>query len=277
MDLAPHNPYGLTIKHPVLTAAGCFGYGVEYVHTVDLTQIGAIVTRSTSLQPSRTSHRPRIIETPAGILSVGQWPNPGLDYVLNHYAPTWTTWSTPVILSIVGDAPDDYATIARSLEGVEGIAALELNIAPTAKRAKNVTKAVRDATQLPLLVKLPLLDETTFDQYVDEIIDAGADVLTLLAPLRGVHIDPHSGKHMEGWLSGPAIRPIALRSVVRAASRVSIPIVGCGGVMTAEDAQQFFVAGATAIQIGTALLTDAFAATRITHNLATQEESNREE
>ncbi|MEM8530741.1 MAG: nitronate monooxygenase [Chloroflexota bacterium] len=277
MDLAPHNPYGLTIKHPVLTAAGCFGYGVEYAHTIDFAQLGAIVTRSTSLHPLRTNEPPRIIETTAGILSVEQWPNPGLEYVLNQYAPTWATWSTPVILSIVGNAPDDYAIIARSLEGVEGIAALELNVAAIAKRAKNVTKAVRDATQLPLLVKLPLLDETTFDQYVDEIVDAGADVLTLLSPPRGLHIDPHSGKHMEGWLSGPAVRPIALRSVARTASRVSIPIVGCGGVMSTEDAQQFFAAGAQAVQVGTALLTDAFAATRIAHDLATLEESNRAE
>ena len=277
MDLAPHNPYGLTIRHPVLTAAGCFGYGVEYAHTVDLTQLGAIVTRSTSLHPLRTNEPPRIVETTAGILSVEQWPNPGLEYVLNHYAPIWATWSTPVILSIVGNAPDDYATIARSLEGVEGIAALELNVATIANRAKNVTKAVRDATQLPLLVKLPLLDETTFEQYVDEIIQAGADVLTLLAPPRGVHIDPHSGKHMEGWLSGPAIRPIALRSVARTASRVSIPIVGGGGVMSAEDAQQFFAAGARAVQVGTALLTDTFAATRIAHDLVTPIESNRAE
>lgn len=277
MDLAPHNPYGLTIKHPVLTAAGCFGYGVEYAHTVDITQLGAIVTRSTSLHPLRTNEPPRIIETTAGILSVEQWPNPGLDYVLNHYAPTWATWSTPVILSIVGNAPDDYATIARILEGVEGIAALELNVANIANRAKKITKAVRDATQLPLLVKLPMLDETMFDQYVDEIVEAGADILTLLSPPRGVHIDPHSGTHMEGWLSGPAIRPIALRSVAHMASRVSIPIVGCGGVMSAEDARQFFAAGATAVQVGTALLTDAFAATRITRDLAIWGESNRAE
>ncbi|NOK59765.1 MAG: dihydroorotate dehydrogenase [Chloroflexi bacterium AL-W] len=277
MDLAPHNPYGLAIKHPVLTAAGCFGYGVEYAHTVALAQIGAIVTRSTSLRPIRTSQRPRIIETPAGILSVGQWPNPGLNYVLNHYAPTWATWSTPVILSIVGDSPDDYATIARALEGVEGIAALELNVATVAARAKSVTKAVRAATQLPLLIKLPLLDETTFDQYVEEIIDAGADVLTLLSPPHGLHIDPHSGEQIEGWLSGPTIRSVTLRAVARTAPRVSIPIVGCGGVMSAEDAQQFFAAGAKVVQVGTALLTDAFAVTRITHDLAMLEESNRAE
>src|SRR5690349_19180490 len=127
IDLAPANPYGLTLKTPVLTAAGCFGYGVEYARTVDLASLGGVVTRSTSLR-ARRSQPLSIVETPAGLLTVGAWSNPGLAYVLKHYAPVWSTWTTPVILGLVGDSPDEYAQAVGALEGIDGIAGVELHV-----------------------------------------------------------------------------------------------------------------------------------------------------
>src|SRR5689334_4618988 len=155
IDLAPNNPYGLQLRCPVLTAAGCFGYGIEYARLVDLEAIGAIVTCSTTLQGRRGSP-PQLIETPAGVLCVGGWKDPGLARVLDRFAPTWAGWNTPVILSIAGAGIEDFSAIASALEGIEGIAGLELNLAEHAERAARITAAVRLATQLPLLAKLPV-------------------------------------------------------------------------------------------------------------------------
>src|SRR4051794_11648364 len=118
IDLAPHNPYGLTLRRPVLTAAGCFGYGVEYARLADIAGIGAIITRSTTLHRRRVSQPPQLIETPAGLLAVGEWPNPGLARVIDRHAPVWASWDTPVLLSVAGASADEFAAFAAALEGV---------------------------------------------------------------------------------------------------------------------------------------------------------------
>jgi dihydroorotate dehydrogenase (NAD+) catalytic subunit len=261
IDLAPKNPYGLALKAPVLAAAGCFGYGVEYARLVDIDRIGAIVTRSTTLRGRRVGRAPRLIETPAGLLAVGDWPDPGLGRVAERYAPAWAAWATPVLLSVVSDAPEEYAAFASALEGVEGIAGLELNLAAQASSAARITSAVRAATQLPVLAKLP--PTTGLAALARSVADAGADALTLIGSSRGMAIDPRSREAAEGWLSGPALRPFALAQVSDVAAAVGVPVVGCGGIATADDARQFLAAGATAVQIGAALLADPSAVVRI--------------
>jgi dihydroorotate dehydrogenase (NAD+) catalytic subunit len=262
IDLAPNNPYGLTLRNPVLAAAGCFGYGVEYARTVDLTQLGAIVTRSTSLRPRRGS-RPRVVETPAGVLLVSSWPNPGLEYVVRHHAPVWAAWETPVILSVIEDSPTDYARFAKELEWVEGIAGLELNLADAQAQAAAIVGATRAATQLPLLAKLPALDAAALIELAHAVVAAGADALTLVAPPHGLQIDVETGERIEGRLCGPAIHPPALRLAAAVAAVVSVPVVGCGGIASSVHARQFLAAGASAVQIGVALLSDPFLAGRI--------------
>jgi len=266
IDLAPHNPYGLNLKSPVLTAAGCFGYGVEYARMVDLAAIGAIITRSTSLR-GRRGQAPRLLEMPAGVLTVGSWPDPGLARVIDRFAPVWATWNTPVILSVGGATLEEYVAIAAALEGVEGIAGLELNLTEHSERAARITAATRAATQLPLLAKLSPLG-TQLADLARSVADAGADALTLTGPPRGMAADPHSGERLQGWLSGPAIRPLALAVVAEVAAVVATPIVGCGGIATVADARQFLAAGATAVQVGAALLANPYAAAQIAGALA---------
>jgi len=268
IDLAPHNPYGLSLKSPVLTAAGCFGYGVEYARMVDLAAIGAIITRSTSLR-GRRGQAPQLLEMPAGVLTVGGWPDPGLARVIKRLAPVWATWNTSVILSIAGATIEDFAAAAAALEGVEGIAGLELNLVEHSERAARITAATRAATQLPLLVKLPPLS-TKLVELVRSVADAGADALTLIGPPRGMAADPHSDEALHGWLSGPAIRPLALAVVAEVAAAVTTPIIGCGGVATVADARQFLAAGAAAVQVGVALLANPNAAAQIGAALADQ-------
>jgi dihydroorotate dehydrogenase (NAD+) catalytic subunit len=260
IDLAPHNPYGLRLRNPVMAAAGCFGFGIEYARSVPIERLGAIVTHSISLHGRSRSRPPWLRETPAGVVS-GGWLDRGLEYVLRRCVPVWATWRTPVILSVAGD----FAAVAAALEGVEGIAGLELNLADKPAAAGTITAAVRAATQLPVLVKLPLHDDLT--TTLRAAAAAGADAATLIAPPGALLVKPESGVQLHGRLSGPAIRPLALHALAEARAAVAIPTAGCGGVMTAEDAWQFLALGADAVQVGTALLTDPSAAVRIAEEL----------
>jgi dihydroorotate dehydrogenase (NAD+) catalytic subunit len=266
IDLAPNNPYGLALSSPVMAAAGCFGYGVEYARLADLERIGAIVTRSTTLQRRRVARPPRLVETPAGVLAVGAWPNPGLERVVERYAPVWAGWKTPVLLSLVGESPAEYAAMAAALEGIEGIAGLELNVEDHTAHAAAITAATRGVTQLPLLVKLTPLDEGLPD-IARAVAGAGADAITVIARPHALVVDQRSGERLAGRLSGPALRPLALRLVAEVAAAVDVPVVGCGGIAAADDARQFLAVGAAAVQVGAALLADPGAAARIAHDL----------
>lgn len=257
IDLAPNNPYGLTLRSPAVAAAGCFGYGLEYARAVDLGRAGAVVTRTTTLQPQRAAQPPRLVETPGGVLCVGRWPNPGLRAVLERHAPVWATWDTPVILSVAADSPGECAQLAGALEGVEGVAALELCLldAPAA-RAAALLRAARAATHLPLLAKLPPLDPEPLAELARALAEAGADALTVSPWPPALLIDPDSGERLEGRLSGPALLPLALRLVAAVAQAAPAPVLGGGGVASPADARRFLAAGARAVQIGAALLVE---------------------
>ncbi len=266
IELAPNSAYGLQLRSPVMTAAGCFGYGVEFTRLVEFGSLGAIVTTSTSALRRRAVPAPRLIETSAGVLAVGPWPNPGLDYVLERHAPQWATWSTPVILSVVAQTPAEFADIAGALEGVEGIAGLELNVSAQAERAAAIVRAVRATTLLPLLVKLPALDQG-LAELGRAVADAGADAITACAGPLAMGVDTQ-GTPVEGMLCGPALLPLTLRRIAALVAAVPIPVIACGGIASVSDARAVLSLGARAVQLGAVLLADPNAAARIAHELS---------
>lgn len=258
IDLAPRNPYSLLLDSLVLAAAGCFGYGVEYARMIDPTLIGGLVTRTTTLRPIRGT--PRIEETAAGLVWDGRIVNPGLDAVIDRYAPRWVVWPAPVILSVTGENPAAFTEIAAALETVEGVAALELNLLPLTDNAPACVAAARRGSPLPLLAKLPPL--ATLPALAAEVVAAGADALVIAGPPPAA-VPRADGSLLHGWLCGPAIRPLALAHVAAVAAAVDVPVIGCGGIATADDARAMLAAGATAVQIGAALLADPFTLPRL--------------
>ena len=270
IQIAPKHRKGLRLKNPVVTASGTFGYGTESHHLFDIQKLGAIVCKGTTLQPKEGNPQPRLAETPGGILNSIGMQNIGVKALIKEKAPLWADWSVPVIVNIGGDSIDDYARIADELDGVAGVSALEVNISCpnikaggiefgiNPKSAAEVTRAVKQATSLPLLVKLtPNTDDIT--RIAVAVAEAGADALTVINTLRGIAIDTTRRRpllgNIIGGLSGPAIKPVALYMVYEVAGAVNIPVVGCGGITSAADAIEFIMAGASAIQVGTANLT----------------------
>ncbi len=269
VELAPKHAKGLLLKNPVMTASGTFGYGTE-PHIFDIQKLGAIVSKGTTLKPKEGNPQPRIAETPGGILNSIGMQNIGIKALIKEKAPLWAEWMVPVIANIGGDSIDDYAQIAHELNEVAGVSALEVNIScPNIKAggiefgtdprsAAGVTKAVKQATSLPILVKLtPNTDDIT--KIAVAVAEAGADALTAVNTLRGIAIDttrrrPLLGNTV-GGLSGPALKPVALYMVYQVAGAVDIPVIGCGGISNAGDALEFIMAGASAVQVGTANLT----------------------
>lgn len=263
VDLCVDLGRGLRLRTPVLVASGTFGYGFDV--PIDSTAVGAIVTKGTTLQ-ARVGNAPtRIAETPSGMLNAIGLQNPGVEHVARVYAPQWAEWDVPVIVNVAGDSLDEYVEIARRLDGIAGIAGLELNIScPNvatgldfgldARQAGRLTAAVRAATQLPLLVKLTP-NVADIMQIARAVEAAGADSLSAVNTYLGMKIDIQKRQptlhNQVGGLSGPAIRPLAVRAVWEIAGAVQIPVVGIGGIMTAEDALEFLLAGARAVQLGT--------------------------
>jgi dihydroorotate dehydrogenase (NAD+) catalytic subunit len=265
IELAPDNAYGLRLSSPVMIAAGCLGYGLDIPRGVD-EPLGALVSPTTSLRGR--PRRAHIVETASGIVHAGGWPERGLAHVLERCAPAWAAWRTPVLLSISGASPADAAEIAAQLEGVEGIAGVELDLcaASSGERAVAAVRAVRAVTLLPMLAKLPPREDGLVELGLAAAA-AGADALVVAGPPRALAIDPRSGERTEGWLCGPAWRPLALRLVALAAAGAGAPVVACGGVASADDARQMIAAGAAAVQVGSALLADPELAVRIATEL----------
>ncbi len=258
---------GIKLKNPVLTASGTFGYGEEYAEFVDLNRLGGVIVKGISLKPIAGNPPPRIWETPSGMLNAIGLENPGVDAFLREKLPYLRQYDTAVIVNIFGYSVEDYLAVAERLDGVEGISAIEVNIScPNVKAGgmvfgtdlratSDLLSAVRAKTRLPLIAKLSpnVTDVTAFAKAAQ---DAGCDGLSLINTLLGMAIDVRTGKprlaNCTGGLSGPAIRPVAVRMVWQVAKAVSLPVIGMGGIVTYEDALEFIRAGASAIAVGTA-------------------------
>lgn len=258
---------GLMMKNPVTTASGTFGFGPEYAPYVDLNCLGAIVVKGTTLEPRLGNPTPRIAETPAGILNCIGLQNPGVDSFIENSLPYLKEYDTPVIVNIAGNSLEDYAELSKRLTAAQGVAALEVNIScPNVKQggmvfgtsctaAGEVISVVKQNTTLPVIAKLSP-NVTDIVEIARAVADAGADALALINTLLGMTIDIHKRKpflgNTMGGLSGPAIRPVAVRIVWQVAQAVQLPILGMGGITNGEDAIEFILAGATAVAVGTA-------------------------
>ena len=266
LELAPGRKSGLPLANPVMTASGTFANGLEYQKVFDIQRLGAIVSKAVTLQPRRGNVQPRIAETAAGMINSIGLQNIGLAAILRDVAPVWATWRVPVVVNIAGESVADYAELARRLDGVPGVSGIEVNIScpnvedglefGTAPRAAAaVTAAVRRRTTLPVIVKLTP-NASDIVAVARAVVDAGADALTLINTFPAMAIDIESRRPALGWgsggLSGPALKPIAIRMVYLVAAAVDVPIIGCGGISTGEDAVEYLMAGAAAVQVGTA-------------------------
>lgn len=261
------NIQGLKLDNPVLTASGTYGFGLEYNKIVQVSRIGAIMTKGLTLEPRKGNPGTRLFETPAGLLNSIGLENPGVEAFIKDYLPQVKDLGPQIIANISGNTVEDYRQMALRLDGQEGIAALEVNIScPNVKAggmafgtncqmASQVTKAVKGATTLPVIVKLSpnVTDITEIALAVEE---AGAHGVSLINTLLGLAIDINSQKpvlgNIVGGFSGPAVKPVALRAVWQVAQRVKIPVIGIGGISTWQDAIEFILAGATAVTVGTA-------------------------
>ena len=257
----------MILKNPVMTASGTFGYGEEYAPFVDLNRLGAVVVKGLSLEPRSGNPPPRIMETPSGMLNAVGLQNVGVRAFIDEKLPFLRKFDTAVIANIFGETVDEYRRVAEILSGADGVRAIEVNIScPNVNKggiafgacpelAAEVTRRVRSETGLPLIVKLTP-NVTDIAEIALAVEAAGADAISLINTLTGMSVDieqrrPHLA-NVTGGLSGPAIRPVALRMVWQVVRAVKIPVIGIGGIMTASDALEFFITGATAIQVGTA-------------------------
>jgi dihydroorotate dehydrogenase (NAD+) catalytic subunit len=282
VDLSVDLGRGLVLANPILVASGTFGYGIEYGDVVEVDRLGAICCKGTTLRPRIGNVTPRVTETPGGMLNSIGLQNPGVDAVVDKYAATWTGWKTPVIVNVAGESVADYVEVVRRLDGVPGVAGIELNIscpnvgrgglqfAIDAAAAGEVTAAVRRATDLPLLVKLsPNVADVR--PIARAIADAGADALTAINTLSGIAVAPTRTKpllgNIYGGLSGPAIKPVALRIVYEVSQIVDIPVVAIGGVTELADVLDFLAVGAVAVQVGTAIFADPALPVRLVDEL----------
>jgi dihydroorotate dehydrogenase (NAD+) catalytic subunit len=282
VDLSVEVARGLWLKNPVLTASGTFGQGIEYAELIDVTRLGAIVNKGTTPRARPGNRQYRIAETPAGILNSIGLENPGAEEVARKYGRLWAKLGVPVIVNVAGYSARDYVFVVEALDGTPGVIGFELNVScPNVDGgmlfgsdpglAAEVTRAVKDATDKPVIVKLtPNANDVVAVARACE--GAGADGLTTINTVLGMRIDVAKGRPMlgsaSGGLSGPAIRPIAVHLTYQVAQAVSIPIIGAGGVTNASDALEFLMAGASAVQVGTATFADPTAPLSVIEGLA---------
>lgn len=261
----------LSLKNPVLTASGTFGYGIEFSDFIDLERLGGFIVKGTTLEPRQGNDYPRMAETPSGMLNAIGLQNKGVDYFIDHIYPEIRHLDSKIIVNVSGATPDDYAEVCRRIAERTSIEAVEINIScPNVKQggmafgtttagASQVTKAVRAAFPGMVIVKLSpnVTDVTEIARAVEA---EGADAVSLINTLMGMAIDVERMRPclstVTGGLSGPAVRPVAVRMVWQTAKAVSIPVIGLGGIMTGRDALEFILAGATAVEIGTANFID---------------------
>ena len=271
VQLAPKHRQGLLLANPVMTASGTFGYGTEYSDVFDMQKLGAIVCKGTTLNPREGNPQPRLLETASGMLNSIGIQNIGVKALIREKAPVWARWQVPVIVNIAGETVDEYSRLAGRLDGVAGISAVEVNIScpnvqaggaefgTDAESAARVTTAVKAATSLPVLVKLTP-NTSGIAGIAVAVAKAGADAISLINTMKGIAIDITRRKpllgNITGGLSGPAVKPVALYMVYEVTGAVDLPVIGCGGITTASDAIEFIMAGASAVQVGTASFTN---------------------
>jgi dihydroorotate dehydrogenase (NAD+) catalytic subunit len=277
----------LKLRSPVLAASGTFGYGTE-VPLLERSALGGMVSKGVFLRPRAGTPPPRIVETPSGMLNAIGLQGPGADALIRDYAPEWAGWDFPVLVNINGESAGEYAELTSRLDGVPGVAGFEINIScpnveqgglyfgNDARAAASVTEAVRRRTKLPVWVKLtPMV--TDIGVIARAVEAAGADALCAVNTFVGMSIDLNAKKprlsFRTGGLSGPAIRPLAVHLAHQAARAVSIPVVGVGGIMRAEDALEFLIAGCSAVQVGTATFVNPRAIAEVNDGIASYLES----
>ena len=257
---------GLKMKTPVTTASGTFGFGLEFTDFLDLEKVGAITVKGTTLAPRAGNKGQRVVETPSGILNCIGLENPGSDYFLKETLPKLKKYNVPVIVNIDASSPEEYGELAAKLD-VKGVDAVEINVScpnikdgglvfgTNAKSMAQVVKEVKTNTSKVVITKLSP-NVTSITEMAKAAEDAGTDALSLINTLLGMKIDIHRQRpvlgNVTGGLSGPCIRPVAVRMCYEVARAVKVPIIGMGGIMCAEDAIEFFLAGASAIAVGTA-------------------------
>lgn len=262
---------GLSLKNPVLTASGTFGYGEEFSDFIDLSRIGGFITKGTTLNPREGNDYPRMAETASGMLNCVGLQNKGVDHFIEHIYPRIKAFNTNIIVNVSGSSPEDYAQCASKLAALEHVPAIELNIScpnvkdggmafgVTCEGASSVVRAVRQAYPKTIIVKLSP-NVTDIAAIARAVENEGADAVSLINTLMGMAIDVERRCSKlsigTGGLSGPAIKPVALRMVWQVAKAVKIPVIGMGGIMNAIDAIEFFMAGATAVEIGVANFID---------------------
>ena len=257
----------IELQNPVITASGTFGYGREYEQLVDLNCLGAIIVKGLSLAPAAGNPPPRIVETPCGMLNAIGLENVGIEAFVKEKLPFLRGLSTPTLVNIYGKSTTDYAELAERIDDIEDISGIEVNIScpnikeggiafgTNAESASRVVSAVRARTKKPLMVKLSP-NVTDITDIAKSVAEAGADSISLINTLTGMAIDIETRRpklaNITGGLSGPAIKPIALRMVWQVVQTVKIPVIGIGGILSARDALEFLIAGAVAVQVGTA-------------------------
>jgi len=275
VELAPRRKQGLLLGNPVMTASGTLSNGLEATRIFDINRLGAIVSKGTTLRPRDGNPQPRTAETPSGMLNTIGLQNVGIEALLRDVAPVWATWRVPVIVNIAGETVDEFRELASRLDGVPGVSGIEANIScpnvavggmlfgQDPKQAAAVTAAVIRSTTLPVIVKLTP-NVTDIVAIARAIVEAGADALCVINTLQAMAIDIRARRPVLstvfGGLSGPAIKPIALRAVYQVACAVDVPVIGCGGIVRGEDAVEFIMAGATAVEVGTATFANPRAA-----------------
>lgn len=273
---------GLDLKNPIMPASGCFGFGKEYSQFFDLNELGAIIIKAATKEPRYGNPTPRVAETSSGMLNAIGLQNPGVDAIIDEELPFLQQFSTPVIANVAGSTIEDYVYVAKTFNRTDGIQALELNIScPNVKEggvqfgtdtqlAKEVTYKVKEASNYPVYVKLSP-NVTNIVEMAKTVVDAGADGLSMINTLTGMQINLKKKQpiiaNKTGGLSGPAIKPIAIRMIYEVRQAVDVPIIGMGGIESAEDVLEFLLAGANAVAVGTANFRNPFVCSEIIKEL----------
>ncbi|QUG41026.1 dihydroorotate dehydrogenase [Psychrobacillus sp. INOP01] len=273
---------GLSLKNPIMPASGCFGFGKEYAKLYDLSKLGAIMIKATTPETRLGNPTPRVAETPAGMLNAIGLQNPGLKKVMENELVWLEQYEVPIIANVAGYTTEDYVTVAEVISKAPNVHALELNIScPNVKQggitfgtdplvAEELTKAVKAVSSVPVYVKLSP-NVTDIGEIAKAVEAGGADGITMINTLLGMRLDTKTGRpviaNVTGGLSGPAIKPVALRMVYDVAKRVSIPIIGMGGIATIDDVIDFLSAGASAVAVGTANFVDPFICPKLIEQL----------